>query len=179
MKPLFNLLFVGIVSLTTTSVFAQKGKVTEVKSFNSTYIYETHTSGTISMVSVQRKSSIPALYYDNKSQLASLSTYKYSSIKPISKSLFEAFGIKRLKVLSAEVFLLHMFIDKSGKVTGVRFLLKSDTKITVGELEKFEESIKKNVEFLLTDRDKKLTGPLAPVTQSIHIGKVLDGTSVS
>lgn len=179
MKLLFKLLFVGIVSLTTSSVFSQKGKVTEVKAVNSTYVYETYTSGNTSMVSVKRKNSIPAIYSENKSQLASLSTYRYSSTKPISKSLVEAFGTKRLKELSAEIFLLHMFIDKSGSVTGVRFLLKSDTKINLSELEKFEDIIKKNVEFSLSEADKKLTGPLAPVTQSIHIGKVLDGTSVS
>lgn len=145
----------------------------EVKTQTNTYINRGSTTGTRSLVAVYKKNSIPSVYSTRDLKLYELSRYEYTADKPISKSVFEVFKINRLKELAGEVVIIKMYIDSLGKVLAIEYLINSKSKLTPIELERFEEVIKQKVSFKIPQYEK-ISEPLKPVVQSIHISKLLD-----
>jgi len=154
---------------------AQKiGKKMEVKAQNGVYVYTKLSSG--GQVLVAKKNSIPSVS-SNSSKVRHLSYSEYTAKKPVSKTIYEVFSDSRLKELLPEkVMLVNMYINNSGRVAAVEYYLNSNTEITVFELEKFENALKRNVSFKLSEEDSNSDKVFAPITQSIHFQQVLNKT---
>lgn len=88
----------------------------------------------------------------NDLSLGSINNSKEERLKILRK----LFSNERVSQLKTEIVYTRFFIDDSGKVLELSFLLKGNSNITPNELFQIEKSFKKNL--LFTFKNKELNG---------------------
>jgi hypothetical protein len=164
----------------TSTCFAQV-KVGEIKTKKSTYVYEPVEHGTYKsvrpgggLISVVKKNSIPQIYSNSNTKFTPVEVTGYTMDKPLTKSIAEVFSKERLKTLGSEKIIVNMYLDSSGKVISVRYLLYPTSKVVTTELESLEDAIKKNVQVKLSTVPN---GAIAPLTSVVRFDKFYSNKS--
>lgn len=117
-------------------------------------------------------------YFGKKPKLpqSALSHFDKSESNSLLNSFNQTFSNARIRQLLPENgLLINYYVNTTGKVLGVSFLINKNTLLTPTELEKLEESIKKNVDFKLHPEETK-GGDFFIITQVAKYSKVLDKT---
>lgn len=163
---------VSLLLFTNGFLYSQTTKsISERKASKSIYVYTSDTK--YSRVFVHKKNSIPPEYLKPNLTLKRVDQFSLNNKKSYSKSLFEVFSKERLSELQKSSIAITMYLDMKGNIRSVSFL--SSPEITVYELEKFEESLKKNVSFSFKIEDDR-GSVLEPCIINIRIQKVVDGS---
>lgn len=146
----------------------------ERKASKSVYVYYVYKADTKqTRVFVLKKNSIPSEYLKPDLTLKRVDQFLLKDDKAYSKSLFEVFSKSRLRDLQQASIAITMYLDMNGNIRSVSFY--SSPEITVYELEKLEDSLKKNVAFSFKVEDDR-GAVLEPCIINIRIQKVLDGS---
>lgn len=163
---------VSLVLFTNVFLYSQATKgISERKASKSIYVYSTDAKH--NRVVVYKKNSIPSEYLKSNLTLKRVDHFSLKNEKAFSKSLFEVFSKNRLSDLEKSSIAITMYLDMNGNIRSVSFY--SSPEITIYELEKLEESLKKNVAFSFRIEDDR-GSVLEPCIINIRIQKVLDGS---
>ncbi|GEM_PF-5406908 len=163
---------VSLLLITNVFLYSQTTKGNfERKASKSIYVYNTDTKQI--RVFVYKKNSIPAEYLKPNLTLKRVDHFSLKDDKAFSKSLSEVFNRSRLRELEKASIAVTMYLDMNGNIRSVSFY--SSPEVTVYELEKLEESLKKNVSYSFKVEDDR-GSVLEPCVLNIRIEKVLDGS---
>jgi hypothetical protein len=129
------------------------------------------------LIEITNKNS--TLITDDKPQreLRRFSEVNYTNPNAIWSSFLKVFSKQKLEQLLPENnILINFYIDHTGKVKAVRFLVRSNTLITPVELEKLEKNLKTDVTFLIP---KGEDDNIFPITQVVFFEKLYQRSLVN
>ncbi len=106
--------------------------------------------------------------------LKKLSDTKYKDANALTSSYLKVFTHLRIQQLLPEKnMILTFYINRSGKIKSIEYLLKNNTLITAEELESLENLLKANVTFAIP-KDEDKSDDIWPVTQVVFFQKLFD-----
>lgn len=144
---LINYLFVAFVCLAYTLVYAQDKnfKEGEFRIDNRVYTVARSNDKTNNLWINENDLYIKKIQQKD-SPLVDIDGFKFLSKETIKSAFMKTFGEKRIKTLIDEKpLLVQVYPDYKGRIIAVQFLIESDSKITMVELDEFTVYLKEHV----------------------------------
>lgn len=138
------------------------------------HIYAVSKIGDGRNLLIGENSSATSRVQKNPRALARLNEAEFSSQETITSSFIKVLGLKRIKELLPEKYLIvYLYLTTDGKVEAIQYNLNGNTGLTLEEIDKLTTYMKKNITFEIPSHIDS-NAKLWPISQSVKFSSIVN-----